>query len=124
MLAQPKRLALERLDVRSVRSLGTDRSLVGHLRTLRERLEAAAYDRRVMNEQVLTLIVGGDEPVALLIAEPFDGSGCHVIFPPGTLRAAKRGRCTMATTTDAGTDLPRGNARYVFKYRGRVRGRA
>src|SRR5437588_2202056 len=45
-----------------------------------------------MDEQVLAGFIGRDEAVALVVAEPFDGSGCHV-FPPGRLRAAKRGRC-------------------------------
>src|SRR5665213_1552009 len=46
-----------------------------------------------MDEEVLALVIGGDEAKALLVAEPFDGSSCH-LFPPGSLCAAKRGRCS------------------------------
>src|SRR5437588_7497762 len=45
-----------------------------------------------MDEQVLAGFIGRDEAVALVVAEPFDGSGCH-LFPPGRSCAAKRGRC-------------------------------
>src|ERR1700722_12123188 len=84
-----RRLALERLDVRGGRPLRTARSLVGDLRALGERLESTAYDRRVVDEQVLTLVVGRDESVALLVAEPLNGSGCHVMFPPGIVRVLR-----------------------------------
>src|SRR5947209_18417474 len=45
-----------------------------------------------MNKQVLTFVIGRDEAVALLIAEPLYGSCSHA-FPPGRSCAAKRGRC-------------------------------
>src|SRR5204862_1846890 len=48
-----------------------------HLRTLGERLEALADDRRVVNEHVLATVSRGDEPVPLRIVEPLHGSGCH-----------------------------------------------
>src|SRR5215212_1785487 len=48
------------------------------LRALGERLEAVACDRAVVDEQVLAALVGGDEPIALRVVEPLDGSGCHI----------------------------------------------
>src|SRR3954471_4050928 len=69
--------ALEGLYVRRVGALGPDLGVVADLRALGERLEAAAGDARVVHEQVLALVVGRDEPEALLVAEPLHGSGCH-----------------------------------------------
>src|SRR5437870_12062304 len=83
---------LERLYVRRVGALGPLLGVVADLRALGERLEAAAGDAAVVHEQVLALVVGRDEPEALLVAEPLHGSSCHR-FPPGRLCAAKRGRC-------------------------------
>src|SRR3954447_13794616 len=63
--------------VGGVRALGALLDLVLDLRALRERLKAAAGDRGVMHEHVLALIVGRDEPVALVVAEPFHDSRGH-----------------------------------------------
>src|SRR5947199_9198568 len=68
---------LARLYVRRVRALGPGFGVVADLRALGERLEAAAGDATVVHEQVLALIVGWDEPVALVVVEPLHGSGCH-----------------------------------------------
>src|SRR3954471_13933831 len=68
---------LDRLNVRRVGALGPYLGVVADLRSLGERLEAAAGDRAVVHEQVLALIVGRDEPEALLVTEPLHGSGCH-----------------------------------------------
>src|SRR5918999_4296068 len=54
-----------------------------------------------MDEDVLRAVVGGDEPVALLIAEPLDGSSWHAI--PPLLCAAKRGGMHEATPCVAPT---------------------
>src|SRR3954471_17805396 len=70
--------ALLHLDVRRGGALGTHLGLVADLRTLGKRLEAAAGDARVVDEEVLALVVGGDESEALLVAEPLDGSRCHM----------------------------------------------
>src|SRR3954453_8627807 len=83
---------LERLDVRRGGPLGTHFGVVADLRALSERLEAVAGDAAVVHEEVLALVVGRDEAEALVVAEPLDGSGCHM-FLPGRLCAAKRGRC-------------------------------
>src|SRR3954454_13343447 len=48
------------------------------LRALGERLEAVAGDCAVVDEQVLTACVRGDEAIPLRIVEPLDGSGCHL----------------------------------------------
>jgi hypothetical protein len=53
--------------------------LVLDLGTLGQRLEAVAGDVRVMNEEILAAVLGGDEAVSLGIVEPLDGTGCHVI---------------------------------------------
>src|SRR5438876_7146132 len=68
-------------DRRDVRRLGALRALAGfelHLGALGQRLEAAAGDLRMMDEQVLAAAFRRDEPIALRIVEPLDGSGCHV----------------------------------------------
>jgi hypothetical protein len=49
------------------------------LGTLGQRLEAVARDVRVMYEEILAAVLGGDEAVSLGIVEPLDGTGCHVI---------------------------------------------
>src|SRR3954454_12134912 len=56
--------------------------VVGHLGVLLQRLEAGAVDARVMNEKVAVALVGGDEPVALLVVEPLDRTGGHAFVLP------------------------------------------
>src|SRR4051794_39318643 len=63
--------------VGGARALGALLDLVLDLSALRERLKAAAGDRGVMHEHVLARIVGRDEPVALVVAEPFHDSRGH-----------------------------------------------
>src|SRR5918992_4525732 len=62
--------------------------LVLHLRVLRQGLEALTVDAAVVDEQVPVTFIGSDESVALLVVEPFHGSGRHVNCPflrvPGT----------------------------------------
>src|SRR6476659_10938219 len=48
------------------------------LRALGERLEAVAGDCAVVEQQVLTACVRGNEAIPLRIVEPLDGSGCHL----------------------------------------------
>src|SRR5205807_854566 len=67
-------------DGDDVRGLGPLRALTGlvfDLRPFGERLEAVAADLRVMDEQVLTAVLGLDEAVALRVVEPLHASGCH-----------------------------------------------
>src|SRR5712691_10350074 len=59
-------------DRDDVRRLGALRALAGlelDLRTLGERLEAAAANRRVVDEHVLSAVLGLDEAVALGVVE-------------------------------------------------------
>src|SRR5713101_4697782 len=83
-------------DRRDIRRLGALRALTGfelHLGALGQRLEAAAGDLRVMDEQVLAAVFRRDEPVALRIVEPLDDSGCHKKTPPSpNSRTGKEGR--------------------------------
>src|SRR3954467_4066484 len=60
--------------------------LVLDLRVLREGLEAPAVDAGVVDEQVAVTLVGGDEPVPLLVVEPLNGPGRHIALPPCRLR--------------------------------------
>src|SRR3954469_4734512 len=87
---------LDRRDVHGVRALGPVLGVVADLRALSEGLEAIAGDAGVVHEQVLALIVGRDEPEALLVAEPLHGSSCHLYCPPGYV-LAKRGGCSATT---------------------------
>src|SRR5205809_7703307 len=83
--------ALERLDVRGGGALGALLAVVAHLRALGERLEAAALDRAVVDEQILAVVIRRDESEALLVAEPLHGSCGHVV-PPGKV-TWKSGGC-------------------------------
>src|SRR5204863_7039534 len=42
----------------------------------------AVADAALMDEEVLAAVVGGDEAVALLVAEPLHGACCHVLGAP------------------------------------------
>src|SRR5262245_11657351 len=67
-----------RLDhVDRLRTLRALADLELDLGALAERLEAAAGDVRVMNEDVLRTVLGRGEAVALGVVEPLHGSACH-----------------------------------------------
>src|SRR6266849_10979859 len=70
--------SLLRNDIDRIGALLALARLVLDLGTLGQRLEAVAGDVRVMHEEILAAVLGRDEPVALGIVEPLDGSGCHV----------------------------------------------
>src|SRR3954452_15317888 len=70
------------LDVRCSRALLTLLLVVAHLRALSKRLEAAALDRGVMDEEVLAALIRSDEAEALVVVEPLNGSCCHWSLPP------------------------------------------
>src|SRR3954449_1301031 len=72
--------ALQGGDVDGLRPLVTGLGVVGDLRALGERLEAVRVDPRVVDEEVLAALVRGDEAEALVVVEPLDGSGCHVLL--------------------------------------------
>src|SRR3954447_22361486 len=82
---------LERGDVDGLRPLVAGLGVVGDLRALGERLEAARVDAGVVDEQVLATLVRRDEAEALVVVEPLNGSGCHVI--PPRLWSCERGGC-------------------------------
>src|SRR5690242_3577985 len=77
------------LNARSSRALGAFLGLVAHLGTLREGLEALAKDGAVMDEDVLRAVIGRDEPVALVVAEPLDCSSRHLLPPLNVLRTRR-----------------------------------
>ncbi len=70
-------LLSDEVNVRRLRPLLALRHLELDLRPFGQRLEAAPGDLRVMDEQILAAIIWRDEAVALVVAEPLDGSGCH-----------------------------------------------
>src|SRR4051794_31121760 len=90
---RPDAGASDGLHVRRVGALGAHLRVVGDLGALGERLEAAAADGGVMDEEVLALVVGRDEPEALVVVEPLHGSGGHDGFPSGVGVTARRGGC-------------------------------
>src|SRR5256885_16346304 len=64
------------------------------LRTFGQGLEALAGDAAVVDEQILRSVIGGDEAVPLLVAEPLHGSGCQLThlpqLPTGAAASAAR----------------------------------
>jgi hypothetical protein len=48
--------------------------------TVLKRFEPFSRDLGMMNEQILTTIVGSDEAKTLLLVEPLHGTSCHVVF--------------------------------------------
>src|SRR5919109_4192961 len=66
------------LDAGRGRALRALLGLVLDLRTLLERAVAVSLDRAEMDEYVVRAVVGCDEPVALVVADPLDGSGRHL----------------------------------------------
>src|SRR3954452_23315481 len=82
---------LERGHVDGLGPLVAGLGVIGDLRALGQRLEAAGVDAGVVDEEVLATVVRRDEAEALVVVEPLDGSGCHVI--PPRLCACERGGC-------------------------------
>src|SRR6266545_2152827 len=77
------------------RALGAGLCLVLDLRALFERTVAVPLDRAEMDEYVVRAIVGCDEPIALVVAEPLDGSGRHLA---SYYLCCEREDCEMQTT--------------------------
>src|SRR6478752_1868326 len=69
------------LNARRGGAFGPFLGLVADLGTLGQGLEALAENRAVMDEDVLRAVVGCDEPVALVVAEPLDCSSGHALPP-------------------------------------------
>src|SRR5271154_4588931 len=95
--------ALDELDVPCLGSLVTGLGVIGDLCALGERTVAVTDDRRVMNEQVLRLIVRRDEPKALVVAEPLDGASSHL--SSSNVDSAANAEIAEAKATSAGTAL-------------------
>src|SRR5215218_7116597 len=74
---------LDRRDVDGSRALRALLSVVGNPGALSEGAEAVASDAGEVNEEVLAGLVRGDEPEALVVAEPLHGAGRHVIYLHG-----------------------------------------
>src|SRR5215203_4012100 len=72
---------LRRSNVLRLHSLTPLGRLVRHLGALVESLEALACYARVVHEEVLAPVVGGDEAVALLVAETLYRSLGHIPEP-------------------------------------------
>src|SRR5215218_8246717 len=90
----------DRLDSRDVirlHALLALGSLVGDLGALIEALEAVASYTRMVHEEILTTLVGGDEAVALIIVEPLYRSLGHIWSPPfsvgGSTATKSRSSC-------------------------------
>src|SRR5215208_7139871 len=69
-------------DALGLRALPALARFVGHLLTFVEGLEPRAVYGGVMHEEVLTLLVGRDEAVALILTEPLNRSLGHLWDPP------------------------------------------
>src|SRR4051794_26991184 len=92
--------SLQRGDVNGLRALVAGLGVVGHLRALGQRLEAAGVDAGVVDEEVLTALVRGNEAEALVVVEPLHGSGSHD-FPPRRMCTANAVEAATATTAGA-----------------------
>src|SRR3954467_9491760 len=106
LLKRSEKLLL--LNARGGRAFGAFFGLVAHFGALGQGLEALTQDGAVMNEDVLRAIVGRDEPVALVVAEPLDSSSRHALPPLHVLRTRRmqKQRLRALRTTFAGTYRP------------------
>src|SRR5262249_27691403 len=77
---------------------------VFHFLVLIQRAVAARVDRRVVDENVGSAVIGGDETEPLVRVEPLHGSLSHLLSPPGTSRRPTRLRGS------AGLPAARGNS--------------
>src|SRR4051794_26854224 len=91
---------LERGDVDGLGALVAGLGVVRHLRALGQRFEAVGVDAGVVDEEVLTALVRGNEAEALVVVEPLHGSGSHD-FPPRPMCTANAKEAATATTAGA-----------------------
>src|ERR1700733_4375106 len=82
-----REMLLGGLDIRSLLALGARGDVKSNPLTFLERLESRSVDSRVVREEVLSTILGGDEAEALCVVEPFDCACCHCVscFPEGDI---------------------------------------
>src|SRR3954468_14213661 len=93
--------ASDEAHIHRLRSLVPRLLLILDLGVLGEGLEALAIDAGVVDEQVTVTFVWSDESVALLVVEPFDGPGRHVLPLPACARHCES-RCTLVTNYAGG----------------------
>src|SRR5436190_24232755 len=95
-----KALVLDRANVDCLRALVALLGVVGDLGPLAQRAVAVALNCTVVDEEVLALVIGRDEAVALLVTEPLDCSGCHALPPRrwGAANAEDAARQTAGAT--------------------------
>src|SRR5580704_443130 len=89
--------SLELGDVDRLRPLRTGLLLIRNLDSLGQRAIAVPHDASEMNEQVAPAVIGRDEAEALVVAEPLDGTRCHVL-PLDACYRTRRSRCQRAPT--------------------------
>src|SRR5215207_6599502 len=81
-------------------------SLVGDLGALIEALEAVACYTRVVNEEVLATLIGGDESVAFIVVEPLYRSLGHTWSPPFSSGAPPQQKSRSSHTVRAALHSP------------------
>src|SRR5207253_758000 len=91
-------LAFDQDDVRRLQTLGALGGLELDLGTLGQGLKSAARDAREVDEEISAPVGRRDEAVALLVAEPLDGSGCHETPPSLESRTRKEGAAAQPGT--------------------------
>src|SRR5205823_11903372 len=79
-----------RRTVGCLRALRAILNFVLHFRPFGEVLVPLAADRAVVDEDVLATVVLRDEAVALVVAEPLHGSGCHIYTSPDCVTNVQR----------------------------------
>src|SRR5215208_2097073 len=89
-------VSLERLHVDGLGPPVAGLGIKGHLGALSQRLETFAADAAVVDEEVFSALVRGDEAEALVVVEPLDGSGWHARPPSHVLRTRRLLEATTA----------------------------
>src|SRR5215208_2595458 len=89
-------VSLERLHVDGLGPPVAGLGIKGHLGALSQRLEPFAADAAVVDEEVFSALVRGDEAEALVVVEPLDGSGWHALPPSHVLRTRRLLKATTA----------------------------
>src|SRR6185312_11200552 len=113
--AATSRARSDGLNVGRRRTFGSLLGVEADSGAIREGLVPVALDRAVMDEQVLAGVIRSDEPEALVVAEPFDGSCGHVCVSFGYVRSETRGcRCEQRAGETRGTAMIVARSRGVW----------
>src|SRR5687768_11910975 len=102
----PCTTVLERCDVGGVRALGALPGVIRDRGAPPEALEAPPDECAVADEEILRPLVRRDEAEALVVAEPLDGSGCHVAYLHGVVCTAYAGEALRQQLRALGTASP------------------